>query len=87
MEAFNLKDALNGSPVKTRDGRKISNVRVVGVDAINNLASEPEPTQALMAEIHNDCGLCDYPFYSDGIAHKYRGLTGADLMMVNAQVN
>ena len=81
MEAFNLKYALNGSPVQTRDGRKVSKVRVVCA----NIKAKYQ--QGLMAEIHNKCGLCDYTFYSDGGSHAHFVESGADLMMVSEQVN
>jgi len=79
---FNLSDALNGAPVQTRDGRKVSNVKKVCEDVIFDDGVDSTYQQGLVAGIHNDHGLCTYPFYTNGGSHKYLGENAADLFMV-----
>jgi len=80
--AFNLEDALNGAEVQTRDGRKVTGIKVVSDDCKSMYAHEPKPIQGLMASIHNDLGIMEFPFYKDGGAHLYLGENSADLFMV-----
>ena len=81
MEIFNLTAALNGADVITRDGRKVTNIKVIGKDIVFDNGVKSNYQQALIGDIRNDCGACTYPFYSDGVAHKYLLETGADLFM------
>ena len=72
---FNLEAAINGGSVVTRDGRKVTNVRVSSSsnDYLNH--------QGLRAEIHNTGGVHEHKFYHDGGSHKYFGNSDADLFM------
>ena len=82
LKAFDLQSALNGAKVRTRDGRTVTNVKVICDDVIFDDGVQSEYTQGLTAEIHNACGVCTYPFYHNGGAHKYLGQNDADLFMV-----
>ena len=85
LKVFNLTAALNGYPVQTRDGRKVTNIKVVSEDIIFDNGVDSNYQQALIGDIMNNCGACTYPFYSDGVAHKYLLETGADLFMVKLE--
>ena len=78
---FDLEAALAGAEVQTRDGRKVTGIRVVSEDSKTMYAHEPEPVQGLRATIHNKQGPCEHHFYLDGGAAKYLGETLADLVM------
>ncbi len=82
MKEFNLEAALKGTKVQTRDGRKVTSIKVISKDSKTMYTHEPEPVQGLMATIHNPCGPCKYHFYRDGGAAKYLGENPADLVMV-----
>lgn len=96
MNLFDLTKALKGEPVTTKDGRKVSNIRVVNKSApksakeASSLDYDVEYDafeQGLMATIHNTCGDSDYHYYHDGGAHRYGGKTNADLQMATEQQN
>lgn len=81
---FDLKSALNGAEVRTRDGRKVTEIRVVDITApysasnVDEYAGE-EYKQGLLADIENKNGKSTYPFYHSGESHKYGLETDADL--------
>ena len=90
MKPFNLKEALEGAEVVTRDGRTITNVKDMNISRIHSaehaaaleMPNGPDTyIQGILATIHNTGGLHEYPFYYDGGAHKYGGENGADLFM------
>jgi hypothetical protein len=90
VNQFDLTKALNGIPVTTKDGRKVSNIRVVNTYTPRSAAEASSLDydvehnafqQGLIATIHNTCGESDYPYYHDGGAHLYGGNTSADLQM------
>jgi hypothetical protein len=79
---FNLEAALYGYEVRTRDGRKVTNVRIASKDNKSMYDHEPKPIQGIRATLHNSVKAEEYSFYHDGGAHLYLGETGADLFMV-----
>lgn len=91
MSDFNLKEALGGAPVSTKDGRKVSNIRVVNEFAPKSsresvdLEYESDSNayqQGILLTIHNDDGKSDFPYYHSGESHRYGLPTDADLQMV-----
>lgn len=83
---FNLKNALQGEPVVTRDGRTISNIRIVDNTAPKSANDVDEHNgekyeQGLKADIHNTHHTSSYSFYHDGGSHLYGGENASDLMM------
>jgi hypothetical protein len=88
---FELTKALKGESVTTKDGRKVSNIRVARTctpksaaeaNSIDYHVVHNAFQQGLIATVHNTCGKSDYPYYHDGGAHRYGGITDADLHMV-----
>ncbi|MCY9861398.1 hypothetical protein OTK49_02555 [Vibrio coralliirubri] len=83
---FDLSLALKGSKVLTRDGRLVTDIKVVDEKAphsasvVDDLGGEPY-TQGITVVIHNKCGASVYPYYHDGGSHLYGGKTDADLVM------
>ena len=81
---FDLEKALSGAPVQTKDGRKVTDIKVVLASAprdssyVDEYEGE-EYIQGLTGVIHNTSGLDTYPFYHSGVAHKYGLATEADL--------
>jgi hypothetical protein len=82
LKEFNLSKALEGCSVQTRDGRVVSNIKVVSEDVIYDDGVNSKYQQALVGDIHNTGGIHTHHFYSNGTAHKYLMETGADLFMV-----
>lgn len=85
-KTFNLKDALAGKPVKTLDGRVVTDIRVEHTDApiSAKAVDEYEGEMYLMGisgVIHNDRFANRYPFYHNGEAHIYGLPTNSDLVM------
>lgn len=72
---------MSGKPVCTRDGRTVTNVKVVCDDLIEDDGVSSTYRQGLTADIHNDSFIGNYPFYHNGLASKYLGCSGADLFM------
>lgn len=81
MKKFNLKDAIVGKAICTRDGRTVTNVKVVCDDLIEDDGISSTYRQGLTADVHNTDCVGTYPFYHDGLASKYLGECGADLFM------
>jgi len=84
--AFNLKDALNGAAVKTKDGRIVTDIKLTDSDAPRCFCAVDEYEgevhhRGVSAVIHNKGGKDTFPFYHSGVAHKYGLATGADLIM------
>lgn len=83
---FDLNLALNGASVTTKDGRKVTDIKVVNENApfsaedVDEFKGE-EYIQGLTGVIHNLTGLHTYEFYHNGGAHLYGGNTQADLVM------
>lgn len=87
---FDLKQALFGAEVRTRDGRHVTNVKVIdsmSPFSIRDAVDDDENyKQGLEATIHNVNGSGNisedvFNFYHDGGAHIYGGENGADLMI------
>jgi hypothetical protein len=81
MKTFNLILALAGHAVCTKDGRTVTNVKVVCDDFIEDDGVNSTYRQGLRADIHNDTFIDTYLFYHTGIASKYLGTCDADLYM------
>jgi hypothetical protein len=83
--SFDLKKALAGHSVFTRDGRKVTNIRVVNQDAPKSVREvhNEKYIQGIEGTIHNLSGPSVYPFYHDGGSHKYGGSTLSDLIMMS----
>lgn len=90
MSDFNLEQALKGTPVTTKDGRKISNIRVVNDSApkssreatdLDYKSNKNAYQQGIVVTLHNDSGESDFPYYHSGEAHRYGLATNADLQM------
>ena len=83
---FDLTLALLGHPVQTKDGRKVTDIKIVDENAphsphdVNEFLGE-EYSQGITGVIHNLTGLHTYPFYHNGSSHLYGGTTEADLVM------
>lgn len=83
---FDLTLALLGHPVQTKDGRKVTDIKMVdetaphSADDVNETDGE-EYSQGITGVIHNLSGLHTYPFYHNGGSHLYGGTTEADLVM------
>jgi len=81
---FDLELALQGNPVKTRDGRKVSDVKVIIEKAAYSASqideyNDEEYIQGLTAVIHNPTGQHTHSFYHSGGSHRYGLTTEADL--------
>jgi hypothetical protein len=96
MKEFNIDMALNGIPVETRDGRKVSNIFIFSDNSpksqIEALSKEyngdDNPyNQGIRATVHNHNFSDQYSFYHDGSAHMYSGINDSDLVMVDSPVN
>lgn len=86
MKQFDLQLALAGAKVQTRDGRTVTDIKVVR-DALPRTKEDVRRMwvyiQGIRGTIHNFSGYHEYPFYHDGTAHKYLGDDSADLFMVD----
>lgn len=81
---FDLNAALNGASVQTRDGRTVTDIKIVTHDAPHSAESVDELNggeyiMGIEAKIHNKHFSDTYPFYHSGGSHKYGIETGADL--------
>lgn len=81
---FDLKAALQGAEVRTRDGRKVTDVQVKIAEApfsaqnVDEYAGE-EYIKGITAVIHNEHFKDTYEFYHSGGSHIYGLETEADL--------
>lgn len=81
---FDLRAALQGAEVRTRDGRKVTDVRVVNTTAPYSPSNVDEYSgqqyvQGIRATIHNEHFKDEYAFYHSGESHLYGIETDADL--------
>lgn len=88
METFNLKAALSGTAVVTKDGRHVTGIRVIHSNpkTINDILDTTDSSlfnQGVVATIHNEKFSDEYPFWHDGTASKYGGQCEADLFMAD----
>lgn len=90
MSDFNLKQALKGTPVTTKDGRNVSNIRVINDSTpkssreaadLDYKSDKNAYQQGIIVTLHNDNGESDFPYYHSGEAHRYGLATDADLQM------
>tara|TARA_Y100000310_G_scaffold227068_1_gene229253 strand:+ start:62 stop:406 length:345 start_codon:yes stop_codon:yes gene_type:complete len=83
---FDLESALKGAIVITKDGRKVTDIKIVdanapfSADCVDEYSTE-EYRQGVSAVIHNATGQHEYPFYHNGGAHIYGGDNPADLVI------
>lgn len=92
MKEFNLNAALEGAPVCTRDGRRVTNILVTDPTAPTSahdasLLELKKPytdpyRQGIQARIHNLSFSDEYSFYHDGGSHRFGLETCSDLKMV-----
>lgn len=88
---FNLELALKGHPVSTKDGRKVTDFKIIDDDApksakdvreyVDN-ANHKKYYQGITAVLHNNNNTGVFPFYHDGGSHLYGSETQCDLVMV-----
>jgi hypothetical protein len=90
MSLFNLEQALIGASVTTKDGRKVSNARVVNNSCPKSSREAADLDykvggnayqQGIVVTIENDEGGSDFPYYHSGEAHLYGLAVDADLRM------
>jgi len=86
---FDLKMALQGYEVQTKDGRKVTNVVEENPMAYPNAEAAASDDinyeQGLTAIVHNVGGEHKHVFYHDGKAHKYGLKTGSDLVIIKSE--
>ncbi len=81
---FDLEAALNGSEVRTRDGRKVTDVKIFDDGAPKSADEVDEYNdevyfKGMSVVIHNVGGLHRHEYYHDGGSHLYGLATDADL--------
>ena len=85
LQPFDLDLALSGSPVVTRDGRSVTDIRIINESAPKSAKeandNDLEYEKRIEVTIHNPDFSGRYSYYHNGGYHKYGLETEADLFL------
>ncbi|ELP5902508.1 hypothetical protein QTV49_004548 [Vibrio vulnificus] len=84
-QPFNLELALSGATVVTRDGRLVTDIKIINESAPKSAKeandNDLEYEQGIEVTIHNSNFSDRYSYYHNGGSHKYGLDTDADLFL------